>query len=775
MFLRILKKDLQRRKTTNVILLVFIMLASMFISSSVNNAAAVLGGIDSFWEKANMPELMAAYSQLAAVEDTLTQLDSVDSYDAVPGVVLSTSQLTYNGVAVEQSSPYLMPFVEQQLLFFDENNDPITEVAPGTVRVSATSMRKAGLETGDILEVEIDGEIRELTIAGPLKDATCLGRRYIMNSEDYDAWFSEFTEFSSTIFYIYTNNRSDTMEQLSVSFPNLMLYDKETLRLNFFPDMILAGILLAVSICLILIAFVVLRFTISFTLQEEFRQIGVMKAIGLPNPSIRGLYLAKYLLLSAVGAFIGFFGSIPFSKLLLDSVSETMVLGSDNNVLTNALCCIAVIAITLAFCYSCTAKVKKFTPVDAIRNGTTGERFHKKGLLRLSQTPGKPSVFLALNDVLSQPRRFLAVILTLFLCLSLVLMLTTSVNTLKSDGLVPAFNMTPFDLICSGGYITSFAPEGNQLIREDLEETEALLKRSGLDCRCYTEVTLSLSLIHDDKKSASFVSQGIGTTTDQYAYFEGTAPCCPGEIAVTQQVANELDAQIGDTITMQIGTEYRDFLITGYFQSMMNQGRFVRVHQDEPISYEHLTSSWGTQIEFLDDPGEKEIQNRIALIKDALGIDVVQTASEYVEDMTGMAETLEYVRLLVLVISLIITVLITVLIGHSFIAKERSDIAILKAIGYRNSQIICWQALRFVIICIISTVLAIALHHPVMKLAIDPIFTAMGAYFGIEYKIAPLELYCIYPALFLAVTSVSAFLTAQHTRTVQTNECSNID
>lgn len=226
---------------------------------------------------------------------------------------------------------------------------------------------------------------------------------------------------------------------------------------------------------------------------------------------------------------------------------------------------------------------------------------------------------------------------------------------------------------------------------------------------------------------------------------------------------------------MQIGTENRDFLITGYFQTMMNQGRFARVHQDEPISYEHLTSSWGTQIEFLDDPGEKEIQNRIALIKDALGIDVVQTASEYVEDMTGMAETLEYVRLLVLVISLIITVLITVLIGHSFITKERGDIAILKAIGFKNGHIVSWQTLRFVIICIIATIFALALHMPLMKLAISPIFTMMGAYFGIEYKIAPLELYCIYPALFLAVTSISAFLTAQHTRTVQTNECSNID
>ena len=41
MFLTILKKDLKRRKATNAILLVFIMLASMFFSSSVNNAAAV--------------------------------------------------------------------------------------------------------------------------------------------------------------------------------------------------------------------------------------------------------------------------------------------------------------------------------------------------------------------------------------------------------------------------------------------------------------------------------------------------------------------------------------------------------------------------------------------------------------------------------------------------------------------------------------------------------------------------------------------------------------
>ena len=775
MFLTILKKDSKRRKATNAILLVFVLLASMFFSSSVNNVLAVLGGIDSFSEKAHAPDLLAASTQDAPVEELLAGLKSVDSCDVVSANVLYTQQLTHNGKTVEDTSPYLIRFAEQKLTYFDENNEPITEVAPGTVRVSAASMRQAGLEQGDILVFELGDEVRELTIAGPLKDATCLGRLYMMNPEDYDAWFSESDELDLTFFYIYTNDRSDAMEQLTTVFSGLLIYEIETLHLNLLPEMILAGILLAVSICLMLIAFVVLRFTISFTLTEEFRQIGVMKAIGLPNPQIRGLYLAKYLLLAVIGAFIGFFGSIPFSKLLLDSISQTMVLGNEDSLLINALCCILVVGIILAFCYSCTAKVKKLTPVDAIRSGTTGERFHKKGLLRLSKTPGNPTFFLALNDVLSQPRRFGAVILTLFLCLSLVLMLTTSVNTLKSSGLVPAFNMTRFHLACSAGYDFRPTPDGNRLMREDLKETEALLKQGGIDCRCYAEVDFSLSLLYKSNKHTILVSQGLGTTTDQYTYFEGSAPCQPGEIAITKQVAEKLDAGIGDTITMQIGEENREFLVTGFYQTMMNMGSSARVHEDEPISYEYLTNSWSMQIEFPDDPSEAEIRSRGERIKEILDIEKVETEAELVDSMIGMAQTMESVRLLILTISLIIIVLIVVLIGHSFIAKERADIAILKAIGFRNSQIVSWQALRFVILCIIATILALVFHMPLMNLAITPIFTGMGASFGIQYEINALEIYCIYPAIFLAATCISAFLTAQYTRIVQTNECSNID
>lgn len=71
-------------------------------------------------------------------------------------------------------------------------------------------------------------------------------------------------------------------------------------------DMIVAFTMLILSICLIIVSFVVLKFSITFTISEEFREIGVMKSIGISNFKIRSLYLTKYLVLAVVGAVVGF-------------------------------------------------------------------------------------------------------------------------------------------------------------------------------------------------------------------------------------------------------------------------------------------------------------------------------------------------------------------------------------------------------------------------------------------------------------------------------------
>ena len=66
---------------------------------------------------------------------------------------------------------------------------------------------------------------------------------------------------------------------------------KGSMKITYLMEMVVAGMLMIVSICLIIIALFILKFTISFTISEEFREIGIMKAIGIPSAGIRMLYL----------------------------------------------------------------------------------------------------------------------------------------------------------------------------------------------------------------------------------------------------------------------------------------------------------------------------------------------------------------------------------------------------------------------------------------------------------------------------------------------------
>ncbi len=54
MFFDILKRDLKRKKTMNIIILLFVILSVMFVSSSVTNLTAVTGSLDSFFDKAGV-------------------------------------------------------------------------------------------------------------------------------------------------------------------------------------------------------------------------------------------------------------------------------------------------------------------------------------------------------------------------------------------------------------------------------------------------------------------------------------------------------------------------------------------------------------------------------------------------------------------------------------------------------------------------------------------------------------------------------------------------
>lgn len=789
MYLSILKKDLKRKKAMNMILLLFIILATMFVSSSVNNIINVTTALDNYFEMANVPDYLVATMNKnlsVDIDETVGSASAVDCYAMENILFLSSDNFIFEDEDIVINGGTNLVQSDIWMNYFLSDGSILETVKPGEFYMTEGKADALGVDVGDRLTIELNGVSREFVLADKIKDALFGSNqlsitRYIISEEDFECFLSvENTEeyYGGTLVYLYSSDMEKVSTQIKPIVDNsISTMDRAFMEFCYILDMIVVGVLLVVSIILIAIAFVVLRFTISFTLSEEFREIGVMKAIGIGNFRIRGLYLVKYMGLSIIGATIGFALSFPFGEMLMSVSSQSIIVGNQSPILINIFCTVLVIAVILLFCYECTDKVKKMTPIDAIRNGQTGERFRKKSLMSLGKSKLSVTSFLALNDIASSPKRYGIISLTFFLCLSLLLILSATVSTMNSDSLATTFGWADCDI-----YIDSkigaecILEDGHEKLEKHLNNMEQTLAQNDIPAKCYQETMFNLPVAFGENESNICIYQGTGTTMDMYEYTAGTVPQNTDEIAITRIAADKLNADIGDTVMIKTIDGDKEYMITGFFQSMNTQGSGIRLHSDEYINYAQATGYVNTQIVFTDNPDSEEINWRMEEIQRIFPeYENIETCAETVKDMLGVADTLASVKSLIVILAIILAALITVLMERSFIAKEQGEIALMKAVGTRNGKIYAYHALRFLFVGIITVFIGEMFAMPLTHLCIDPIFKMMGMELAVDYVINPVEMYLIFPIVILATTTVSAFLTSIYTRKIKSSDTANIE
>ena len=795
MYLQILKKDLKRKRAMNAILLVFIILASMFVSSGMSNIITVTTALDSYFEMADVPDYFALSENKSCSKDiygTLENASAIDEFRIEEFVRMSQSNITRDGEPLNASNLsqtlVLQSSRDMGINYFLDDGSILKSVPRGKIYTAGFTEKNMGLKVGDKITVEIEGISREFTFAGGFKDAVfgpeLMGfKRFILNDDDFEEYMSDETIkniYGGKLLYIHTADLDKTLSQIAdISDSFTFSGNSEMLDQAYIFDMIITGLILVVSLILIIISFTVLRFTIAFTLSEEFREIGVMKAIGIRNIKIRGLYLTKYFAISVVGAAIGFVFSYPFGKMLMSLSTDSIIINERNTAFVNVICAVLVAAVILLFCLGCTGRVSKMSPVDAVRNGQTGERFRKKSVISLGKSRLGTTAFLAANDIVSSPKRYSVIILTFFLCMSLLIILSNATESLKSGKLLKYFGMTDCHAVKDiGDEAMKFMTEdGHEKVKKYLEDMEQTLAENSMPAECMTEYYIYSMIGHGEYESKAAILQGTGTTMDMYEYFEGTPPQNSGEIAVTAPLAKTLKAEIGDTVIVSYPTgETAEFIITALYQSMVNQGISVRVHTGCDINYTAVTGSPGTQIKFTDDPDDEEVLHRIEKIKELYPeFSSVKTAGETVSDTTGVGDAIDAVKKMSAALTTILAALVTVLMARSFIAKEQAEIALMKAIGMRNTKIYGQYTLRFVIAVAAAILLAELLGMPLTKLCFDPVFRTMGLEMGVEYMRNPVEIYAVFPVIVLTATAVSAFLTSLYTRKIKSSDTANIE
>ncbi|MDE7179310.1 MAG: ABC transporter permease [Lachnospiraceae bacterium] len=780
MYLRILKKDLKRKKTMNAILLIFVILAATFIASSANNLITVNSALDNFIDKSDGPDHWFCSTDADDVKrfEAFAEENGYD-YTISRLIQIEPKNVLIEGEKFEYSNTVCLSTLGGARIF-DKNNEEITRVNDGEVWVAnfIFTSTENNFHEGGKIRISQNGVEKEFTVKGYTKDVLCgsamVGMtRFLVSENDAKLFDTGESPVASSV-EVHTDDPDyfDKYNKMEIS--NIISVDRSLFKMMYLMDILIAAILLVVSVCLILISMVILRFIIQFTITEEFREIGVMKAIGIQNYAIRGLYIVKYFVIALIGTMIGLGLSFPFGRMMLENISQKIIISGEDNFLVNIGAAILAGVTVVFFSYFCTRKIKKFSPIDAIRSGETGERFQKKGILRLGRSHLPAVPFMALNDIFSGIKSYVSMILIFVLGTLLVIIPVNTINTLRSDGLITLFNMTQSDHIISQELLFNPNEDNKAKVERKFYEVREMFSENGIDVDVFQEIMFLVNIKKGDKRTNSLAFQGMGgVTTDMYTYLEGTPPQNTHEVALSYLTAGQIGAEIGDDVEIKVGEDTKIYTVSAINQSMNNMGESVRFHQDAELDYDYAAGSFGLQVNYKDSPDKSTLVERKELLEKLYSDANIYTPGGYISYMIGnIADQLDSLKALILGIVLGINALVAVLMVKSFITKEKSEIALLKAIGFKNNSLTLWQTMRIGIVLIVSVLAGAMSSLPLSHLIITPIFRMMGAY-SIEYEIRGVEVYLLYPMFVLAVTAAAAFLSAQGLRRIASSDISN--
>ena len=783
MFWRILKKDLKRKKTMNIILLLFVILCSMFAAAAVNNIIAVTGGIEHYFDMAGVPDVTVLTLGENDAEERIAELTCVKEIKTEHCLDVFSSSFKHNGKKLDNfaNSARLISDSEMAINYFDESSSIIKSVDKGCFYATAPFLQDIDIKEGDEVELDVGdchltlkfmGRFKGALFGSERNDSPCL----IINSADYNRLDKEQAAHIMDYKQLYINTSNvDEIKELAKDYDRVFVTVREESKNIYLYDMLSAYALMIISVVLMFTGFVVLRFTIGFTISEEFHEIGVMKAVGIDNNSIRSLYIVKYLAIAVIGTLIGYFCSIPLGDMMMKTVSENMVLGSESGAFMGILSSAAVVIITLLFCYSCTRRVNKLSPIDAVRNGQTGERFRKRSLLRLGRSKLPSTAFLSVNDFLSSPKQFSVITVVFTLCILLMTIMSNFALTLKSEKLLRFF-----DLPSSEAHIMDTEMIGELMTdlsdhKRIIAQTEKLLADNGMPGKCTMTLGAQLEASHKDKTAKLNFRITKGETTDTLRADKGSPPQKADEIIVTENTLVNLGAEIGDRVTTVINDKEYEFIITGTFSTFVNPTNAAFLYKDFDLGHLPASNVMGVQIHFDGSPDKERINQNIEKLKSLLESDKVYTTSDFINNFTGMSDTINSIKKIMMILTVIVTAMIVILMERSFIAKEKSEIALMKAVGVTDGSIAAQHTLRFVIASILACILSTAVLMPISNVMMNWVGNMIGDISGLKCDFDPLEIFVICPEILIGVTVIGSYLTALYTKTIKASDTASIE
>jgi putative ABC transport system permease protein len=469
-----------------------------------------------------------------------------------------------------------------------------------------------------------------------------------------------------------------------------------------------------------------------------------MKALGIDQRSIKQIYLAKYALIAGIACITGYIVSLSTKKFFLSNIVLYLGMGQASFLknLLPLLSVTVIFAIIIISCLWVLRNCNRISAVEALRDNINGQMGKNNRLIALR----KPfflnlNLVFGLKDIFQRWRNYLLLFLVFLISSFVVILPINFFNTIKSPSFI------------------TYMGVGRSDIRIDLTRRNFLdnpdkvmtFIKHDKDVKKYALIVTSRYRIKNDNGSL----ENINIETGQFnvfpvKYLSGNEPQNTREIALSYLNSKQLNKKVGDSLNIMRDGQIFKMKVTGLYQDITYGGKTAKAllpYNPESVLWSVINIDFkpGISVAYkMNEYTRLFYPNRVTNIEDYLK----QTLGDLVKQLRKIA-------ILAIIIATCLSGLITSLFLKMLIAKQHSEIAIMRALGFTLKDIRIQYITRTLFVLNLGIIWGAILSNTVGQHLVSLMWSYMGAC-EIRLIINPWQVYILSPLLLICMVTVAA-------------------
>lgn len=740
-------------------------------ASAINNIANLIQGVSDFQESAVPADITVMhageYDQADIDHFTEEYRDHIFMQETMVLQNIDGSDIHFAQNQTMAGTIQDISFVIQNKnidFILDLDNEKL-DVREGFVAVPIYFMERCDLKIGDTITVKSGGYEKELIISDYARDfemnsSITSSKRFVINQNDYNEMLKMQAGELEYLIEFKLNEKGDSaVVQTAYNEAGLpangpIMEGKIFTMFNAMSDLAVALVIIFISILLIVIATLCIRLTFLATFDEDIKEIGVMKAIGISKRDIKKVYLNKYRVISIAAGIIGYLLSFVAVNLLNGNMRlyiSSDLSGNLKYVLT-LIAPLFVYFMIVMYSKQVLKRIDKISAVEALRKDSMEHGKNRKYSFPLLKNKiFSTNIYMGLRDVWKRFKLYRLLFVIFIVCTFIAILPVNIYNTMNSPEFSTYMGIGKSDM--------RIDLRRTDRITEDFKKLQEELKNDS-DIEKYAAYITSSYQVKNREGSWDYNNIETGDfSVFPLNYLEGRAPEGKAEISLSfaNAAKDGLNKKVGDDITVKIGEEEQTLTVTGIYQDITNGGKTAKAHTSLGVNEEAVL--WYIVSLDLADGAENRV--KMDYYQNAYSTAQVNNIKEYTHQTLGnIIEQMGTVVIGGFAIAIIIAVLITALFLRMLLSKDMSQIAIMRSTGLTSKNISHQYMAGTLMVLILGIILGVLFSNYLGEFLVSMAMSFMGAA-KIEFVHVVWQTWLLCPLALIVVVGFTIFVSCR--------------